>query len=117
MLQGRAPRINGDGLQTRSFMFVADCVEGGASVRYMAPFSHDDARLLLGIELLEPHLQGGVDLRQVVVRTTLRGERRDTVVRLAPPLVIAQDDLDWALDRFVEVVGAVTRAPLHPKAA
>jgi ornithine--oxo-acid transaminase len=25
-------------------------------------------------------------------------------VRLAPPLVIARDDLDWALDRFEDVL-------------
>jgi acetylornithine/succinyldiaminopimelate/putrescine aminotransferase len=26
------------------------------------------------------------------------------VVRLAPPLVIAPEELDWALDRFTEVL-------------
>jgi len=26
------------------------------------------------------------------------------VVRLAPPLVIAREDLDWALDRFADVL-------------
>jgi len=34
----------------------------------------------------------------------LSKETHRTVVRLAPPLVIARDDLDWALDRFEEVV-------------
>ena len=31
-------------------------------------------------------------------------ETHQTVVRLAPPLVIARADLDWALDRFEEVL-------------
>ena len=34
----------------------------------------------------------------------LSKETHHTVVRLAPPLVIARDDLDWALDRFEEVL-------------
>ena len=34
----------------------------------------------------------------------LSKETHDTVVRLAPPLVIAREDLDWALDRFEEVL-------------
>ena len=29
---------------TRSRAVLADCVAGGASVSYMAPFSHEDAR-------------------------------------------------------------------------
>ena len=41
----------------------------------------------------------------------LSKETHDTVVRLAPPLVIAQADLDWALDRFEEVVRELERAP------
>jgi ornithine--oxo-acid transaminase len=34
----------------------------------------------------------------------LSKETHQTVVRLAPPLVIAQEDLDLALDRFAEVM-------------
>lgn len=34
----------------------------------------------------------------------LSKETHGTVVRLAPPLVIARDDLDWALDRFEAVL-------------
>ncbi|HEY6258480.1 MAG TPA: ornithine--oxo-acid transaminase [Xanthobacteraceae bacterium] len=34
----------------------------------------------------------------------LSKETHHTVVRLAPPLVISQDDLDWALDRLEEVI-------------
>jgi ornithine--oxo-acid transaminase len=46
----------------------------------------------------------------------LSKDTHDTVVRLAPPLVIARADLDWALDRFEEVIHEVAHAP-HPVAA
>ena len=38
-------------------------------------------------------------------------------VRFAPPLVIARADLDWALDRFEEVVHELERAPQRRAAA
>ena len=44
-------------------------------------------------------------------------ETHNTVVRLAPPLVIAKDDLDWALDRFEEVVSELSVSPPRPVAA
>jgi ornithine--oxo-acid transaminase len=37
----------------------------------------------------------------------LSKETHDTVVRLAPPLVIRQADLDWGLDRFAEMLRAL----------
>jgi ornithine--oxo-acid transaminase len=46
--------------------------------------------------------------REVCERLSEKGvlskETHHTVVRLAPPLVIARADLDWALDRFEEVL-------------
>jgi ornithine--oxo-acid transaminase len=39
----------------------------------------------------------------------LSKETHHTVVRLAPPLVIARDDLDLAIDRFAEVLKALER--------
>jgi ornithine--oxo-acid transaminase len=39
----------------------------------------------------------------------LSKETHQTVVRLAPPLVIAREDLDFALDRFAEVIGDLER--------
>jgi ornithine--oxo-acid transaminase len=41
---------------------------------------------------------------RLLERGVLSKETHHTVVRLAPPLVIARADLDWALDRFEEVV-------------
>ena len=39
----------------------------------------------------------------------LSKETHHTVIRLAPPLVIARDDLDWALDRFEETLKEIER--------
>jgi ornithine--oxo-acid transaminase len=41
---------------------------------------------------------------RLLAKGVLSKETHDTVVRLAPPLVIAREDLDWALDRFEDVV-------------
>jgi len=41
---------------------------------------------------------------RLLEKGVLSKETHQTVVRLAPPLVIAPEDLDWALDRFAEVL-------------
>jgi ornithine--oxo-acid transaminase len=53
---------------------------------------------------------------RLLARGVLSKETHDTVVRLAPPLVIARDDLDWALDQFEAVIGEIARTP-HAVAA
>src|SRR5690349_8674611 len=55
---------------------------------------------------------------QLLAKGVLSKETHDTVVRLAPPLVIARDDLDFALDRFEEVLRDLSVSPRpHPVAA
>jgi ornithine--oxo-acid transaminase len=54
---------------------------------------------------------------QLMAQGVLSKETHDTVVRLAPPLVIARDDLDTALDRFEAVLHALERTPRRPAAA
>jgi ornithine--oxo-acid transaminase len=46
---------------------------------------------------------------RLVAKGVLSKETHETVVRLAPPLVIGQDELDWALDRFAEAVRETER--------
>jgi ornithine--oxo-acid transaminase len=41
---------------------------------------------------------------RLLAKGVLSKETHHTVVRLAPPLVIARDDLDWTLDRFEAVL-------------
>jgi ornithine--oxo-acid transaminase len=50
---------------------------------------------------------------RLLAKGVLSKETHNTVVRFAPPLIIAQDDLDWALDRFEEVVHELERTPKH----
>jgi ornithine--oxo-acid transaminase len=51
--------------------------------------------------------------REVCLRLMEKGvlskETHHTVIRLAPPLVIAREDLDWALDRFEETLKEIER--------
>jgi len=53
---------------------------------------------------------------RLLAKGVLSKETHDTVVRLAPPLVIARHDLDWALDRLEEVIRDIEFAR-HPAAA
>lgn len=41
---------------------------------------------------------------RLLAKGVLSKETHETVIRLAPPLVIARDDLDWALDRVEEAI-------------
>ena len=52
---------------------------------------------------------------RLLAKGVLSKETHRTVVRLAPPLVIACEDLDWALDRFEEVLHELdgSRRPLR----
>src|SRR6516162_986884 len=63
---------------------------------------------------------GFATARQVCERLVTKGvlskETHRTVVRLAPPLVIAREDLDLALDRLEEVIGEFERErPRRPQ--
>ncbi len=59
--------------------------------------------LLVGLELTGP--ARGV-CEALMARGVLCKETHDNVVRLAPPLVVAQDDLAWAITQIDEVLGA-----------
>jgi ornithine--oxo-acid transaminase len=54
---------------------------------------------------------------RLLARGVLSKETHETVVRLAPPLVIARDDLDWALDQFEAVIGELEGARRRSRAA
>ena len=54
---------------------------------------------------------------RLLAKGVLSKETHETVVRLAPPLVITRHDLDWALDRFEEVVHDLERSWRRPAAA
>jgi ornithine--oxo-acid transaminase len=54
---------------------------------------------------------------RLLAKGVLSKETHRTVVRLAPPLVITRRDLDWALDRFEEVLDDISGTRRHPQAA
>ena len=59
--------------------------------------------LLVGIELTEPARKYCEALKQ---KGMLCKETHDTVIRIAPPLVIAKEDLDWAFEQLECVLSA-----------
>ncbi|WP_019533104.1 ornithine--oxo-acid transaminase [Paenibacillus ginsengihumi] len=64
--------------------------------------------LLIGIELTEaarPYCE------KLMEAGLLCKETHENVIRLAPPLVIAQEELDWAFERIRSVLGADLPAP------
>jgi len=61
--------------------------------------------LLVGVEL---HAEAGGARRfceALMARGVLCKETHDHVIRIAPPLVITRDELDWALEQFAAVLG------------
>jgi ornithine--oxo-acid transaminase len=60
--------------------------------------------LWIGAEI-DPAIASARDAcMRLLEKGVLSKETHQTVVRLAPPLVITPEDLDWALDRFAEVL-------------
>jgi ornithine--oxo-acid transaminase len=54
---------------------------------------------------------------RLLAKGVLSKETHGTIVRLAPPLVIAGADLDWALDCLEDLIDELVRLPQHPLAA
>jgi len=57
--------------------------------------------LFIGVELTEPARKYCEELKE---EGLLCKETHDTVIRFAPPLVISQEDLDWAIVRIKKVL-------------
>ena len=58
--------------------------------------------LWAGIEFAE--LPGRAACEQLAERGVLAKETHGSTIRLAPPLLISEDDLDWALDQVESLV-------------
>ena len=72
--------------------------------------------LFAGIEIEPAFGDARLVCEKLLASGVLSKETHDTVIRLAPPLVIAREDLDWALDRIAEAIRTLKRNP-HPEAA
>jgi ornithine--oxo-acid transaminase len=58
--------------------------------------------LWAGVEFAS--LSGREVCERLAARGVLAKETHGTMIRLAPPLVISQDDLDWGLDQIEDVL-------------
>ena len=72
--------------------------------------------LWVGAEIDRNYASARDVCERLLAKGVLSKETHHTVVRMAPPLTIAREDLDAALDRFEGVVREVARAP-RPVAA
>lgn len=79
-----------------------------------SPFIRDirGRGLFVGVDI-EPSLASARDVCEALMaRGILSKETHDTVVRLAPPLVIEKAQLDWAITRFRDVLEEMDRVRL-----
>jgi ornithine--oxo-acid transaminase len=107
--------IADEGLVERSRVLGAHMLERLRAIESPALKAVRGRGLWVGAEI-EPACTSARDVcERLLVKGVLSKETHDTVVRLAPPLTIAREDLDWALDRFAEVIADVET--LHQPAA
>ena len=105
--------IRDEGLVERSAELGAHMIERLRAVASPA-LSHVRGRGLWAGADIDPDVASAREIcERLLAKGVLSKETHRTVVRLAPPLVIARDDLDWALDRFEEVLEEIddTRRP------
>lgn len=68
--------------------------------------------LFIGIEV-DPELCSAREIcESLMQRGLLSKETHETVVRLAPPLIIGQEEIDWAVDQIAEVLGEIDKLRL-----
>ncbi len=109
--------IRDEGLVERSHVLGEHMLKRLRAIRSPALKSVRGRGLWAGAEI-DPAIASARDAcEKLLAKGVLSKETHDTVVRLAPPLVIARDDLDVALDRFEEVVRELALNPRRPVAA
>src|SRR5216684_4960799 len=96
--------IRDEGLVERSAILGAHMIERLHAFERPALRDVRGRGLWAGAEI-DPEVASARDVcERLLARGVLSKETHQTVFRLAPPLVIARTDLDWALDRFEEVL-------------
>ncbi|MFG2292344.1 ornithine--oxo-acid transaminase [Streptomyces sp. NPDC048603] len=60
--------------------------------------------LWAGVDVADRHGGGGAVARRMLERGVLVKDTHGSTIRLAPPLVITEQDLEWGLDRLAEVL-------------
>jgi ornithine--oxo-acid transaminase len=106
-----------EGLVDRSRRLGAHMLERLRAMRSPVVREVRGLGLWAGVEI-DPRAASARDAcERLLAKGVLSKETHGTVVRLAPPLVIAPDDLDWAIDRLDEVLGDLDRARPRPATA
>jgi ornithine--oxo-acid transaminase len=101
--------IADEGLVQRSRVLGAHMLERLRAIASPAVKAVRGRGLWAGADI-EPDFASAREVcERLLAKGVLSKDTHHTVVRLAPPLVIAQDDLDRALDRFEEVIKELER--------
>ena len=102
--------MHDEGLVERSRRLGAHMFERLRAMRSSVVREVRGLGLWAGVEI-DPRVASAREAcERLLAKGVLSKETHATVVRLAPPLVIARDDLDWALDRLEEVLGDLAGA-------
>ena len=99
-----------EGLIERSRVLGAHMLERLRAMKSPALKEVRGRGLWVGAEIDPAYGEAREACERLLAKGVLSKETHDTVVRLAPPLVITQEQLDWALDRFEEVLADLVAA-------
>jgi ornithine--oxo-acid transaminase len=105
--------IRDEGLVERSRVLGGHMLERLRAIKSPALKAVRGLGLWVGAEIDPKIATARTACERLMAKGVLSKETHDTVVRLAPPLVIARDDLDFALDRFEEVLRDLCISPRH----
>jgi ornithine--oxo-acid transaminase len=70
--------------------------------------------LFAGVELDAERASAGEVVRRLIDVGVLTKDTNRNTIRLAPPLIISESQIDWAVDRLAEVLDAVMSAAPEP---
>ena len=98
-----------EGLVERSRVLGAHMMERLRAMRSPAIKDVRGRGLWAGLEIDPACASARTACERLMQRGVLSKETHGTVLRLAPPLVIAREDLDWALDRVEETLDELVR--------
>jgi ornithine--oxo-acid transaminase len=70
--------------------------------------------LFAGVELDPARADAGVAVRQLIDAGVLTKDTHRNTIRFAPPLIISESEIDWAIDRLTEVLDAMMSAAAEP---
>ena len=102
--------IDDEGLVQRSRVLGLHMIERLRSIRSPVLKAVRGRGLWAGVEINANFGSAREACERLAAKGVLSKETHDTVVRFAPPLVIDRQDLDWALDRFEEVIRELEQA-------